>query len=159
MIERKQMINEGTICQNRKARYHYTILETVESGIVLEGSEVKSLRMGKANISEGYVIDKDGELFLTNALITSLETSGHFKHIEGRARKLLLHKKEMSKLLGMMKRKGYTIVPLEMYFNNRGIAKIRLGLAVGKNAADKRETEKKREWNKQKQRIMNYKNR
>lgn len=159
MAERKQMINEGVVCQNRKARYHYTILETVESGIVLEGSEVKSLRMGKANISEGYVIDKDGELFLTNALITSLETSGHFKHIEGRARKLLLHKKEMAKLLGMMKRKGYTIVPLEMYFNDRGIAKVRLGLAVGKNAADKRETEKKREWNKQKQRIMNYKNR
>ena len=143
MPERKQMINEGTVCQNRKARYHYTIVETVEAGIVLEGSEVKSLRMGKANISEGYVIDKDGELFLTNALITSLETSGHFKHIEGRARKLLLHKKEMSKLLGMMKRKGYTIVPLEMYFNDKGIAKIRLGLAVGKNAADKRETEKR----------------
>lgn len=159
MAERKQMINEGVVCQNRKARYHYTILETVESGIVLEGSEVKSLRMGKANISEGYVIDKDGELFLTNALITSLETSGHFKHIEGRARKLLLHKRQMAKLLGMMKRKGYTIVPLEMYFNDRGIAKVSLGLAVGKNAADKRETEKKREWNKQKQRIMNYKNR
>ncbi len=159
MAERKEMISQGTICQNRKARYHYTILETVESGIVLEGTEVKSLRMGKANITEGYVVDKDGELFLTNALITCAGSVGHFKHIEGRARKLLLHKREMAKLQGMIKRKGYTIVPLEMYFNERGFAKVRLGLAVGKNAADKRDTEKAREWNKQKQRILNYKNR
>ena len=158
MAERKEMISEGTVCENRKARYHYTILETMEAGVALEGSEVKSLRMGKANITEGYVVDKDGELFLTNALITCMTTSTHFKHIEGRARKLLLHKKEMEKLQGLMKRKGYTIVPLAIYFNDRGKAKVRLGLAVGKNAADKRETEKQREWNKQKQRIMSYKN-
>ena len=98
-------------------------------------------------------------MYLNNALITSLENSGHFKHIEGRPRKLLLHKKEMNKLLGMIARKGYTVVPLEIYFNDRGLAKVRLGVAVGKNAADKRETEKKREWNKEKQRILNYKNR
>jgi len=158
MAERKQMINEGTICQNRKARYRYSIVETVESGIVLQGTEVKSLRMGKANITEGYVIEQEGDLFLSNALISCPDTAGHFKHIEGRARKLLLHKKEVAKLSGLMKRKGYTIVPLEMYFNNKGIAKVRLGLAIGKNAADKRETEKQREWNKQKQRIMSYKN-
>ena len=159
MAERKQVISTGTVCQNRKARFHYTILETLEAGIALEGSEVKSLRMGAANISEAYAIEKDGELFLTNALITSLSSSGHFKHIEGRARKLLLHKKELNKLLGMMARKGYTVVPLEIYFNDRGLAKVRLGMAIGKNAADKRETEKKREWNKEKQRILNYKNR
>lgn len=158
MQERKEVINEGTVCQNRKARYHYTIVETVEAGLVLQGSEVKSLRMGKANISEGYVVDNDGELFLFNALITCMQTTSHFKHLEGRARKLLLHKREMAKLLGMMKRKGYTVVPLEIYFNSRGLAKVRLGLAIGKNAADKRETEKQREWNKQKQRILNYKN-
>ena len=159
MAERKQIISTGTVCQNRKARFHYTILETLEAGIALEGSEVKSLRMGAANISEAYAVEKEGELYLNNALITSLNASGHFKHIEGRARKLLLHKKEMSKLLGMMARKGYTVVPLEIYFNERGLAKVRLGVAVGKNAADKRETEKKREWNKEKQRILNYKNR
>ena len=159
MAERKQIITTGTACQNRKARFHYTIIETLEAGIVLEGSEVKSLRMGSANISEAYAIEKDGELYLNNALITSLGTTGHFKHIEGRARKLLLHKKEMGKLLGLIARKGYTVVPLEIYFNDRGLAKVRLGVAVGKNAADKRETEKKREWNKEKQRILNYKNR
>ena len=159
MAERKQIITTGTACQNRKARFHYTIIETLEAGIVLEGSEVKSLRLGAANISEAYATEKDGELYLNNALITSLGSSGHFKHIEGRARKLLLHKKEMNKLLGMIARKGYTVVPLEIYFNDRGLAKVRLGVAVGKNAADKRETEKKREWNKEKQRILNYKNR
>lgn len=159
MENRKEMISFGTVCQNRKARFNYTVVETLEAGIVLEGSEVKSLRMGAANIGEAYAIEKDGELFLNNALITALGSSGHFKHIEGRARKLLLHKKEMSKLLGLMARKGYTIVPLEIYFNNRGLAKVKLGLAVGKNVADKRETEKKREWNKEKQRILNYKNR
>lgn len=159
MAQRKEMISFGTVCQNRKARFHYTILETIEAGIVLQGSEVKSLRMGAANIAEAYAIEKDGDLYLNNALITAFGTSGHFKHIEGRARKLLLHKKELGKLLGLMARKGYTIVPLEIYFNNRGLAKVRLGLAIGKNAADKRETEKKREWNKEKQRILSYKNR
>ena len=159
MAERKQIISTGTVCQNRKARFHYTIVETLEAGIALEGSEVKSLRQGAANISESYAVEKEGELYLNNALITSLNASGHFKHIEGRARKLLLHKKEMNKLLGMIGRKGYTVVPLEIYFNDRGLAKVRLGVAVGKNAADKRETEKKREWNKEKQRILNYKNR
>ena len=159
MAERKQAISVGTVCQNRKARFHYTIVETSEAGIVLQGSEVKSIRVGAANISEAYAIEKDGELYLNNALITTLGSSGHFKHIEGRARKLLLHKKELNKLLGMMARKGYTVVPLEIYFNERGLAKVRLGLAVGKNAADKRETEKQREWNKEKQRILNYKNR
>ena len=159
MAERKQVISTGTVCQNRKARFHYTIIETLEAGIVLEGSEVKSLRMGAANISESYASEKDGELYLNNALITSLGSAGHFKHIEGRARKLLLHKKEANKLFGTMARKGYTVIPLEIYFNDRGLAKVRLGIAVGKNAADKRETEKKREWNKEKQRILNYKNR
>lgn len=159
MAQRKEMISFGTVCQNRKARFHYTILETIEAGIVLQGSEVKSLRMGAANIAEAYAIEKDGDLYLNNALITAFGTAGHFKHIEGRARKLLLHKKELGKLLGLMARKGYTIVPLEIYFNNRGLAKVRLGLAIGKNAADKRETEKKREWNKEKQRILSYKNR
>lgn len=159
MAERHSMINTGTICQNRKARFSYTIIETLEAGIVLEGSEVKSLRMGMANIGEAYATQKDGELYLNNVLITCSGISGHFKHIEGRPRKLLLHKKEVAKLSGLMARKGYTIVPLEMFFNARGIAKVKLGLAVGKNAADKRETEKQRQWNKEKQRILNYKNR
>ena len=102
------MINTGTICQNRKARFSYTIIETLEAGIVLEGSEVKSLRMGMANIGEAYATQKDGELYLNNALITCSGISGHFKHIEGRPRKLLLHKKEVAKLSGLMARKGYT---------------------------------------------------
>lgn len=158
MAVRKQMISTGTVCQNRKARFNYTIIETFEAGIVLEGSEVKALRMGSANVTEAYAMEKDGSLYLNNALITCPQTAGHFKHIEGRARQLLLHKKEMGKLLGMMARKGYTVVPLEIYFNERGLAKVCLGLAIGKNSADKRETEKKREWSKEKQRIMSYKN-
>ena len=159
MTERKSMIETGNVCQNRKARFHFTIVETVEAGIALLGSEVKALRQGAANIAEAYAVAKDDELFLNNALITCFGTAGHFKHIEGRPRKLLLHKKELSKMLGMIARKGYTLVPLEIYFNERGIAKVKLGLAIGKNAADKRETEKKREWDKQKQRILTYKNR
>ena len=157
--ERKELISEGTISKNRKAHFNYTILETVEAGIVLEGSEVKSLRMGHANIAQAYASEQDGELFLVNALITNVGTSGHFKHKEGRPRKLLLNKKEINKLLGLMARKGYTIVPLDLYFNSRGIAKVSLGVAIGKNTVDKRQTEKQREWNREKQRILNYKNR
>lgn len=152
------MISVGTVAQNRKARYRYTIVETVESGLVLEGSEVKSLRLGRANIGEAFATEKDGELYLNNALIPAGLENGRFKHLEGRPRKLLLNKREISRLVGLIARKGYTIVPLELYFNERGFAKVRLGVAIGKTQADKRNTQKKREWNREKQRILNYKN-
>lgn len=159
MEKKAALISTGTVSKNRKAHFNYTILETIEAGIVLEGSEVKSLRAGRANITQAYASEKDGELYLNNAMITNYDASGHFKHIEGRARKLLLKKRELGKLLGQIARKGYTLVPLDIYFNHRGIAKVQLGVAIGKNTVDKRQTEKEREWSREKQRILTYKNR
>ena len=158
-MERKNLISTGTVAQNRKARFNYTIIETIEAGIVLQGSEVKSLRAGHASIGEAFAVEQDGELFLNNMLISSYDAAAHFKHLEGRARKLLLSKKQIQRLFGLIAQKGYTVVPLEIYFNKRGIAKVNLGLAIGKNTVDKRRTQKEREWNREKQRIMNYKNR
>lgn len=154
----KTLISTGTVAVNRKARFNYIVTETVEAGIVLSGGEVKSLRAGHANIAEAYAAPTDGELFLVNANITEYGAGGFFKHVAGRPRKLLLKKKELSNLLGLVNRKGYTIIPLELYFNSRGIAKVKLGLAQGKTHEDKRETEKKRDWDRQKQRIMTFKN-
>lgn len=151
-------VTTGSISKNRKARFNYTIIETVEAGLVLTGSEVKSLRLGHANISESYAAEEKGALYLMNAHITTYKESSHFKHEENGPRKLLLHKKEMNKLLGYVARKGYTLIPLDLYFNERGIAKVCLGVAIGKTHADKRETQKKREWDREKQRIMTYKN-
>ena len=159
MEKKSALISVGTVSKNRKAHFNYTILETVEAGIVLEGAEVKSLRAGHANISEAYASEKEGALYLNNARITSLKESGHFRHMEARARKLLLHKKELNKLLGLIARKGYTLIPLDIYFNERGLAKVKLGLALGKNTVDKRQTVKKREWDREKRRILTFKNR
>ena len=154
----KNLISTGTVAVNRKARFNYVVLETMEAGIVLTGAEVKSLRAGHANIAEAYAAPTDGELFLINANITEYGASGFFKHVSGRPRKLLLKKKELNNLMGLVNRKGYTIIPLELYFNARGVAKVKLGLAQGKTHEDKRETEKKRDWDRQKQRIMTFKN-
>ena len=159
MEKKTTLISCGTVSKNRKAHFNYTILETIEAGIVLQGAEVKSLRAGRANISEAYASEKDGALYLNNARITSLKESGHFRHVEARPRQLLLHKRELNKLLGLTARKGYTLVPLDIYFNDRGLAKVKLGLALGKNTVDKRQTVKKREWDREKRRILTFKNR
>ena len=142
---------------NRKARHNYTIEDSLEVGIVLSGSEVKSLRAGHANIAESYATEKDGELFLINAYIPEYKQAGRDNHEPRRPRKLLLHKRQIGRLIGAIQREGMTLVPLKLYFNNRGIAKLELGLAKGKRQYEKRETEKKRDWEREKGRIMRAK--
>ncbi len=143
------------IAENRKARRNYFIDETFEAGLVLEGSEVKSLRAGGSNIAEAYAEARDGEMFLVNAYIPEYQQAARNNHEPRRPRKLLLHKREAEKLAGAVKRKGVTIVPLTLYFNDRGIAKVTLGVGRGKKLYDKRQTDKSRDWKRQKQRIMN----
>jgi len=140
--------------QNRRARHDYLIEDTVEAGLVLQGSEVKVLRTGQASIAEAYAGESGGELFLVNANIPEYSAAKHFSHQPRRPRKLLLHRKEMNKLLGAIKREGVTIVPLSIYFNERGRAKVELGLAHGKKKADRRQAEKNRDWQRDKARIM-----
>jgi SsrA-binding protein len=142
------------VAENRKARFNYDIEEKLEAGIQLTGSEVKSLRTGKANIAESYASDEGGELYLINAHIAEYAQAARDGHAPTRPRKLLLHKREIEKLLGAIQRQGMTLVPLKLYFNARGIAKVELGLARGKKFHDKRETEKKRDWERQKGRLM-----
>ena len=142
------------VAQNRKARHNYFIDEVLEAGIMLAGTEVKSLRQGKATIGDAYASDKAGEIWLYNMNIPEYDSGGYTRHEEKRARKLLLKKREIAKLLGAVQREGITLVPLSIYFNPRGIAKVELGLARGKKQYDKRETEKKREWSKQQQRLL-----
>ncbi len=143
-----------TVAENRKARFNYEIGETLEAGLVLEGSEVKSLRNGKANIAESYASAEGGEMWLINSHIAEYAQAGRENHEPTRRRKLLLHQKEIGKLAGAIQREGITVVPLSMYFNSRGIAKVKLGIGKGKKLHDKRETEKKRDWNRQKARIL-----
>jgi SsrA-binding protein len=145
------------VADNRKARFNFDIEEKLEAGIALMGSEVKSLRAGKANISEAYASDEGGQLFLINAHITEYAQAARNGHAPTRPRKLLLHAREIDRLLGAIQRQGMTLVPLRLYFNARGIAKVELGLARGKKLHDKRETEKKRDWERQKGRLMREK--
>jgi len=143
--------------QNRRARYDYLIEDTLEAGLVLQGSEVKVLRQGQASIAEAYASETAGELFLVNANIPEYKSSNHFNHLPRRPRKLLLHRKEMARLLAAIKREGMTIVPLSIYFNERGLAKCEIGLAKGKRKADKREAEKAKDWQRDKARLMREK--
>lgn len=145
------------VAENRKARRNYEIEETFEAGISLLGTEVKSLRTGKANIAESYASDDHGELFLYNAHISEYPQASRENHSPTRPRKLLLHKREIHKLLVGIQREGMTIVPLRVYFNARGIAKLELALARGKKLHDKRETERRRDWDRQKARLMREK--
>ena len=142
------------VAQNRQARRNYEIDETLEAGLVLTGSEVKSLRNGQASIKEAYGRDEDGELFLLNANIPEYPGANRFNHEPKRPRKLLVRRREMSKLIGQIRREGYSLVPLSIYFNRRGIAKVELGLARGRKKIDKRQVEKKRDWDRQKARLM-----
>ena len=143
------------VAENRRARYDYAITETWEAGVALVGTEVKSLRKGQANIAESYVSPEDDGLWLINANIPELQTVGaYFQHDPRRKRKLLMHAREIVKLANAVARQGMTIVPLEMYFNDRGRAKLRIALAQGKKNHDKRETEAKRDWQRQKARLM-----
>lgn len=154
------MIKTGTVAQNKKARFHYEILETFEAGIVLTGPEVKSLREGHATISESYAQVKDQNVWLINAHIQEFKGAykGFVSQTPTRPRLLLLQKKELSKITKAVQQKGNTLVPLELYFNDRGLAKVRLAVGKGKTYADKRETEKERDWNKDKRRILAHYN-
>lgn len=142
------------IADNRKARFDYHIIDEFEAGIVLLGSEVKSIREGKVNIADAYVIEKDGDLYLYNAHIAEYKGANIFNHEPKRMRKLLLHRREINKLMGQMKIKGMTIVPLKLYFNNRNYVKLQIATAKGKHNYDKRQAIKEREWNREKARIL-----
>jgi len=147
-----------TAAQNRRARFDFEITETIEAGIILSGSEVKSLRAGKASINEAYAGemggDFAGELYLFNANIPEYLEANQFNHFPKRPRKLLLRKRQIKKFLGFLHRKGMTLVPLSIYFNDKGRAKVEIGLAKGKNVVDKRQTIKDRDWARDKARIL-----
>ena len=154
---KKTGVNTGLVADNRRARFDYEVLDTLEAGIVLTGTEVKSLRSGRAQIAEAYVSPERGELWLINAHIPEYLQANRFNHDERRPRKLLVSRKELSRLSNDVARKGNTIVPLKLYFSDRGKAKLLIGLARGKNVADKRQTSRERDWNREKARILkNY---
>lgn len=144
--------------QNRKARHDYFIEDSLEAGIVLTGTEVKALRAGQGNITEAYAAERYGEIVLMNAYIPEYKSASIFNHETRRPRKLLLHKREMGRLIGKVQRDGMTLVPLKIYFNQRGIAKVQLGIARGKRKEDKREAEKKRDWDRERSRLLRARN-
>ena len=146
-----------TVAENRRARFEYYIEDKFEAGIALTGTEVKSLRQGKASIGESYADARDGELWLVNANIPEYLQAGRDNHAPKRPRKLLLHKRQINKLAGAVEREGMTIVPLKMYFNERGRAKLELAVARGKKLHDKRETDKKRSWQRERGRLLRVK--
>jgi len=139
---------------NRRARFHYEIGQTFEAGIALTGTEVKSLRGGKATIAEAYAGEMGGEIYLFNAYIPEYLEANRFNHQTRRPRKLLLHKREVNKLIGAVQREGMTVVPLKVYFNDKGRAKVEVALARGKKLHDKRESERKRDWQREQGRLM-----
>jgi SsrA-binding protein len=148
-----------TVADNPQARYEYALEDKFEAGIMLVGTEVKSLRHGHASIKEAYVGPKGGEIWIFNANIGEYQQAGaKMQHEPKRPRKLLLHKKEVHKLLGAVAREGYTIIPTKLYFDARGIAKIEIALAKGKKLHDKRATEKERDWNRSKHKVLKERN-
>ncbi|HOP19190.1 MAG TPA: SsrA-binding protein SmpB [Amphiplicatus sp.] len=142
------------VAENRRARHDYHIEETLEAGIMLTGTEVKALREGKANIAEAYAAPENGAIYLINANIPEYSAGNRENHEPKRPRKLLLHAREIARLSQAIERKGYTLAPLKLYFNDRGIAKLELGLALGRKSHDKRDAVKERDWARQKQRLL-----
>jgi SsrA-binding protein len=158
MAKKPKKDGRTTVAENRKARHEYLIEDTHEAGLALTGTEVKSLRSGQANIAESYVSIEDGGLYLINAYIPEYKGAGaFFQHEPRRKRPLLMKKKEVHKLWLGSERQGMTIVPLELYFNERGIAKLRIAIAQGKKLHDKRESERKRDWQREKARLLREK--
>ena len=153
MADTEEKTERQPIAKNRRARHDYQILDTWEAGIVLTGSEVKSLRDGKANISDAYGIVNNGEVHLLNLHISPYEKASHFNHEPTRTRKLLLHRREIRKMIGAVERQGLTLVPLELYFK-KGMVKVALGLGRGKKLYDKRADEKKRDDDREMQRAV-----
>ncbi len=142
------------VADNRKARRDYFIDETLEAGLVLVGTEVKSLRGGRANLNDAYAAERDGEIFLYNAYIPEYTGGNRFNHETRRPRKMLLHRREVSRLIGTLKRGGVTLIPLMLYFNEQGRAKVEIAIGRGKKQHDKRATIKERDWQRQKERLM-----
>ena len=156
-MKKKKDDGQKIVADNRKARHLYFIESTLEAGLALAGSEVKSLRTGKANIAESYAMAKDGEIFLVNAYIPEYLMANRFNHEPRRTRKLLVHKSEARRLAAAVQREGMTLVPLKLYFNLKGTAKVELGVAKGKKLHDKRETAKTRDWARDKARLLRAK--
>ena len=152
-------ISHGRIAENRRAKFDYTIVDTLEAGIVLLGSEVKSLRLGRASISEAYATEESGHIVLINSNIPEYTSAASGQnHEPKRVRRLLVHKKERNKILGQIKKDGCTVVPLSLFFNQRGLAKLSIGIAEGKKKVDKRQVIKKREWDREKHRLLKHNN-
>jgi SsrA-binding protein len=149
-----QRVVSKIVAENRKARYNYEIMDTYEAGLVLTGTEVKSLREGRANIAESYATDEGGEMWLINSYLPEYLQANRFNHEPRRRRKLLLSKREAHRLQSAINRDGMTLIPLKIYFNDQGRAKLELALGKGKKLHDKRETEKERDWNRQKSRLL-----
>jgi SsrA-binding protein len=153
-MSQEKQTNGKTVAENRKARFSYEVLDTFEAGLALTGTEVKSLRNGQANIQESYAAVEGGEIWLINSYIPEYLQANRFNHAPRRRRKLLLNKREMARLAQGVEREGMTMVPLKIYFNQRGRAKLLLAIARGKKLHDKRETEKQRDWAREKSRLM-----
>jgi SsrA-binding protein len=153
-LAKKSEPGQTVVAQNRKARYNYSIEETFEAGLALTGTEVKSLRGGRSNIAESHATEREGEMWLVNAHIPEYSAGNRFNHEPRRPRKLLLHRAQVSKLIGAIQREGRTVVPLQIYFNEKGRAKIEIALATGKKAHDKRHSIKERDWQRQRSRLL-----
>jgi len=154
-LAKKPEPGQTVVAQNRKARHNYFIEETFEAGLSLTGTEVKSLRGGRSTIAESYVTASEGEAWLVNATIPVYAGGNRNNHEPRRPRKLLLHRSQVNKLIGAIQRQGRTVVPLQVYFNERGLAKLEIALALGKKAHDKRATIKERDWQRQRSRLLN----
>jgi SsrA-binding protein len=154
--KKPSMLVTGVAAENRRARFDYEIIDTLEAGIMLTGTEVKSLRTGRAQIAESYASPERGELWLINAHIPEYLQANRFNHEERRPRKLLVSKKQLAKLSQDVERAGNTIVPLKLYFNERGMAKLLIGVGKGKKNYDKRATERDRDWNRDKARLLKH---
>lgn len=155
-MAKKPELDREVVAQNRKARFNYFIEETFEAGLQLTGTEVKSLRGGRSTIAESYVTEQGGEAWLVNANIPLYASGNRHNHEPKRPRKLLLHKAQINKLIGAIQREGRTVVPLQVYFNGQGRAKIEIALAKGKQAHDKRQTLKDRDWQRQRSRLLSH---
>ena len=153
-VRRADFIAHGLVAQNRRAHFDYEIEEKFIAGLQLTGTEVKSLRLGHANITDAYGIEKNGELYISNMFIAEYTCKGYETHAEKRDRKLLLNHKEIVKIIGELSRKGATLVAIRLFFNEKGLAKLEIGLGRGKKLYDKRETIKERDWNREKQRLL-----
>ena len=150
----KKNLRSNIVAQNRKASFNYFFEDTLEAGIELLGSEVKSLRSGKGSIADSYALDSQGEIYLHNTYIPEYKQGSYNIHDPRRLRKLLLKKKEINKLIGKINRDGFTVVPIRVYFNSKGIAKVNIAVGKGKKQHDKRQTKKQRDWNREKSRVF-----